>query len=320
MRIIFFIIIYLTTFSIFCQSRDIKGRINSTIRDTCAGVVTEKIFPLKAVRVYLINNKSKKTILADNTDSLGAFKIKIDKIDLDSYTLFLCRNKFDTIIPIKNDIDSIQINWNNFSLIEIAQNDSFKIRIRAAKPAIYLYPTQEQKITVQLDFKGQLGTTYPKYNQSWNVIAKPNGEILNLADNRKYTYLFWEGDTKFPESHFNYQSGFVVAKDELDKFLLEKLAYIGLNNTEINDFIVYWLPQLEKNEYNLIHFFVNDNIDNSAFLDVKPKPDTQIRVFMEFKAVDKNYKITKQELPRIERKGFTLVEWGGGIIGSGKIE
>jgi hypothetical protein len=144
--------------------------------------------------------------------------------------------------------------------------------------------------------------------------------LKNLKDNREYNYLFWEGILNFSSSHFDYKSGFVVAKEDLEKFLLDKLSYIGLNNSEINDFIVYWLPQLEKNEYNLVHFFINDNIDNSAFLDVKPKPDTEIRLFMEFKAVDKSYKIEEQKLPKIERKGFTLVEWGGGISGQNKIE
>lgn len=199
-------------------------------------------------------------------------------------------------------------------------NEHSEIQIRVVKPAIYLYPTQEEEISIQLDFKGNLGTTFPKYKNGWTVKAKTNGELINLADNRRYNYLFWEGDNSFPESHFNYKDGFVISKNKAEQFLIDKLSILGLNNTEINDFIVYWLPQLEKNEYNLIHFFVNDNIDNSAFLDVKPKPDTQIRVFMEFKAVDKDYKIKEQQLPKIERKGFTLVEWGGGIIGSGKIE
>ncbi len=192
--------------------------------------------------------------------------------------------------------------------------------VLTGKPAIYLYPTQEQEINIQLDFKGQLKTTFPKYNDGWTVIAKPNGELTNLTDNRKYNYLFWDGWNKFPTSHFDYKDGLVVKKSDLDKFLIEKLSHLGLNNTEINDFVVYWLPQLEKNEYNLIHFFINDNIDNTAFLNMTPKPDTEIRVYMEFKAVNKDYKIKEQQLPKIERKGFTLVEWGGGIIGSGKIE
>ena len=35
---------------------------------------------------------------------------------------------------------------------------------------------------------------------------------------------------------------------------------------------------------------------------------------MEFKKADANYKIEKQKLPSFERKGFTVVEWGGSKI------
>lgn len=302
----------------------LRGNISLLVTDTCSGKIHKEKIKGSAVRIYKFDEETNKNKLVFITDSLGNFEFEFE-----SDTSFRANNK---IRILKNSLDTtiyIKENENYLSIEcpyklpivpkpkEVNENE---VSIRVAKPAIYLYPSQEQKITVQLDFKGQLGTTYPKYNQGWNVLAKPNGEILNIADNRKYTYLFWEGETKFAESHFNYQSGFVVAKEELDKFLLEKLTYIGLNNTEINDFIVYWLPQMEKNEYNLVHFFINDNIDNSAFLNVNPKPESEIRIFMEFKGVDKSHKIVEQKLHKIERKGFTLVEWGGGISGENKIE
>jgi hypothetical protein len=96
---------------------------------------------------------------------------------------------------------------------------------------------------------------------------------------------------------------------------------MGLNETEINDFIVYWLPALNKNETNFIHFWVNDDIDHSSRLEVEPKPETVIRIFMEYKAYDgKSPKLPEQQLPQTVRKGFTLVEWGGGAIGTSKVE
>ena len=42
--------------------------------------------------------------------------------------------------------------------------------------------------------------------------------------------------------------------------------------------------------------------------------DTEIRVFMTFKASDKKINIEEQELLTPKRKGFTLVEWGGSKI------
>ena len=50
----------------------------------------------------------------------------------------------------------------------------------AEKPMIYLYPTSEQEIEVKLGNEDKLTCTYPKYENSWNVLAKPNGDIIDL--------------------------------------------------------------------------------------------------------------------------------------------
>ena len=49
-------------------------------------------------------------------------------------------------------------------------------------------------------------------------------------------------------------------------------------------------------------------------LKVSPKPDTVIRVFMDFKPLDKKIEIKEQKLTKQTRKGFTIVEWGGSLI------
>ncbi len=46
-------------------------------------------------------------------------------------------------------------------------------------------------------------------------------------------------------------------------------------------------------------------------LNITPEPETLIRVFMEFKGLDKNVTINEQELNKVERNGYTVVEWGG---------
>ena len=63
----------------------------------------------------------------------------------------------------------------------------------------------------------------------------------------------------------------------------EKLAVLGLNYKESEEFIVYWLPKLEKNKYNYIRFQTMDEINRTMELDIDPKPDTLIRVMMKFK-------------------------------------
>ena len=44
---------------------------------------------------------------------------------------------------------------------------------------------------------------------------------------------------------------------------------------------------------------------------VEPKPDTVIRIMMVIKKINKPIEVKKQELTKVERKGFTVVEWGG---------
>ena len=41
------------------------------------------------------------------------------------------------------------------------------------------------------------------------------------------------------------------------------------------------------------------------------EPDTIIRVYMDFKSIEKPYKIKKQKLTPATREGFQIVEWGG---------
>jgi len=191
------------------------------------------------------------------------------------------------------------------------------------KPAIYLYPAQKSQITISHDFKGKLVNTYPVYTNNWTVIAEPNGNLLNVRDNRIYKYLFWDGVYSFSKEHYQFKSGFYVSRVDYVSFLQNKLALIGLNDNEINDFIVYWLPAMSKYKHCFVHFGINDNIDGSSILTTKPAADTTIRVFMEFTGIEDMSsapKLPEQSLPIFLRKGFTLVEWGGAEIGQSKIE
>jgi len=47
-------------------------------------------------------------------------------------------------------------------------------------------------------------------------------------------------------------------------------------------------------------------------LEVAPVPDTIIRINMQWKKIDEYIEVKEQKLEEIlERKGFTVVEWGG---------
>ena len=54
-----------------------------------------------------------------------------------------------------------------------------------------------------------------------------------------------------------------------------------------------------------------EEIENDMPLEIEPKPDTVIRVMMVFKGLRMPLEVIEQELETPERKGFTVVEWGG---------
>ena len=188
-----------------------------------------------------------------------------------------------------------------------------------AKPVIYLYPEQETKVNVQLDFNGTLTSTYPTLPpEGWSVTAQPDGTLTD-EEGRSYRYLFWEG---VADVDWKQDSGFLVKAEDAREFLEQSLTQLGLNELEQNDFITYWLPKLEKNGESFVTFAAKQYTDN-AVLTVTPQPDSVLRVQMLISKVDDSnraafQKLPEQELPRFEREGFVLVEWGGTDLGTGK--
>lgn len=177
------------------------------------------------------------------------------------------------------------------------------------KPVIYLYPTSQQRLQVTLGNSANLKVTYPTYGQGWDVIAYPDGKIINLADNKEYSYLFWEGASD--HQAYDLTTGFIVEGKDSAAFLQNALGKMGLTPREYNEFIVYWLPKMLNNPYNLIHFASNEEYADKVSLSVSPKPDSLLRIFMVFKALPAQTEITPQNLATFQRQGFSVIEWGG---------
>ena len=179
-----------------------------------------------------------------------------------------------------------------------------------AKPVLYLYPKKDNtKVTVDFAKEDLLVTTYPKFKDKWEVTANKNGDLYD--SNGKYYYgLYWDekGSIKV-----NFDEGFYVTKENAIEFLEEKLSLIGLNDRERNEFIMYWLPILERNEKNLVYFELTSSREAYNKLIINPKPDSLLRVAIHIKKVDSEISIKEQKLKTFERKGFAAVEWGGVI-------
>jgi hypothetical protein len=160
-----------------------------------------------------------------------------------------------------------------------------------------------------LNYDGELTHTYPKYPKSgWTVTAEPDGTLWD-EKGQEYYALFWEG---LPSKPLVPKDGFIVPGKETVAFLEEKLAYLGLNRREANEFIMFWLPQMENNPYNLIHFSGTE-YESMAGLTVTPQPETVIRVMMLTQPLQSKISFPLQDLSNLKkvRKGYTVVEWGG---------
>ena len=190
------------------------------------------------------------------------------------------------------------------------------------KPVLYVYPQEEQQLTVTLDLEGSLDSVYPAPDgqratergtqASWTVMASPDGTLTD-ASGRTYPYLFWDGPVRQEPP----QQGFVVAREDAVPFLEEKLALLGLSDRESADFITYWAPRIRAYEYTFVSFDASAYTQRASYsftdeAGASVTPDTFIRVFMTIRAADANEVVTPQVFgPTPTRSGFTVVEWGG---------
>jgi hypothetical protein len=180
-----------------------------------------------------------------------------------------------------------------------------------AKPVIYLYPSAEQSVTVRLGFRGVLTSTSPVIDpaSAWTVRARPDGALTDTSG-RRWPYLFWEGTGS---AAFDLTTGHVIRGSAADSYLRTALAQRGLSTSESAEFREYWVPILSANPWVLMHW-EGETYERHAPLEVTPRPDTSIRVFMVAKPLDAPVVVTPQRLaPPPARRGFTLVEWGGAL-------
>lgn len=234
------------------------------------------------------------------------------------------------------DRDNIQVNiavqyeevnpeLTNLYFIELDRQVCFdgqkaKININdlmaADKPVIYLYPEEEAEVTVSLDVDGQFGFVYPEFtdkdSSSWTVTASPDG-TLRTQNGNEYSYLFWDATT---DAQWDMSEGYVVKGSDTCGFFEKVLPQMGLTPKEYNDFIVYWVPLMQSNEYNFITF-QTDVYEDYAKLDISPAPDSMLRVFMAYLPVTEreadfiSATVPEPEITGFDREGFCAVEWGG---------
>ena len=223
------------------------------------------------------------------------------------------------IIQLENDSKKINLN-NDFKDNSISNTNTdnnnkssssgYPQRIvQKDKPIIYIYSPQTKKVSVRLGNPQYLSHTYPKYIKGWNVTANPDGTLIDNSTGRKLYALYWEGKSLPKDTSMN--EGFCIKGKDIIKFLEEKLEILGLNERETEEFIIYWLPKMENNNYNYIRFETIEEQNQAMPLNINPKPDSLIRIMMDWKGLNNRIEVKEQVLQSPKREGYTVVEWGG---------
>ena len=96
-----------------------------------------------------------------------------------------------------------------------------------------------------------------------------------------------------------------------DKELLDK---IGLNEKEIRDFIDYWSGRFEEYDYYKVYLILNSEIDNYVELNINPKPDSVLRVWLYFEGCKEKEILSDPEFIQFKRNKTAVVEWGGVML------
>ncbi len=237
------------------------------------------------------------------------------------YYSYLDEHKWgDTVYVITEEADQWCVGDQvevRFSEIQYPYDTAEYVKIKAdqvsqaltgGKPIIYLYPEAPTVCTVKATLNGEFTCTYPVHgSDGWqNFTTYPDGTIV-FPDGKEYYALYWEG---ILHTQWDFSKGFCIAGKDTAAFLEWALAAQGLSRREANEFIVYWLPHMEVNPYNVISFQSSAYTDCAA-LEITPTPDNLIRVFMAYYPTDTVMDIEPQAFEPIARKGFTVVEWGG---------
>lgn len=177
------------------------------------------------------------------------------------------------------------------------------------KPVVYLYPTRTTQVSVKVG--ANVLKSDPLYGSGWNVTARPDGTLT--SNGKTYGSLFWEGIGHGIYPVIN--QGSVVKRDQVEATLRANLKQQGLNSKESAEFLDFWLPLMPNKPYVRISWLGTQDMNRLAPLNIAPAPQTVIRVFLDAEGLDKPVKLTSQKFAAPERKGFTVVEWGGLLDG-----
>ena len=177
----------------------------------------------------------------------------------------------------------------------------------AIKPNIYLYPEETTNISVVFDSPELLLTVIPDYNTGWYATVDPNSNMI--VDGKEYGYLFYESMT----GDYNMQKeyGFKVPVQGRKAFFEYIANYYGFNKQETEDFVTFWCSRLDPKKEYAMYPQLTESIDTYMAVKITPQPESIFRIWFLFYEYDNSQTMGTPKQVIAERKGYTMVEWGG---------
>jgi|GEM_PF-2447610 len=178
--------------------------------------------------------------------------------------------------------------------------------IAVDKPNIYLYPETAIELNVSISFPriGEVITSIPEYSEQWKKLQiEPNGRI-----DGQYEFLFYES---MQPNFFQRTKGWIVECKNLEIFFKDNLEKSGFIQTEIDDFIEYWIPRLTDSKYYALYPQYNKQLDPLIKLNFSIQPDNILRVIYAIEEVESDdMKLEEPSIHSFDREGFVVAEWG----------
>jgi hypothetical protein len=173
--------------------------------------------------------------------------------------------------------------------------------MQAAAPNIYLYPTEETDVSVTLGFPsgGHVTVSTPEYGDGWDVRVTPDGTIDGT-----HGYLFYEASV-IPA--LTLDEGWVVDGADLEGGLRGLLSSYGFAGREIDDFVDFWVPELEGHPHYVLY---PQDPELVSTLTIDPAPDSILRMILVIRPLAAPVSLPEPLVEPFDRTGFTVVEWG----------
>lgn len=176
------------------------------------------------------------------------------------------------------------------------------------KPNIYLYSDKDMAAEVRLYPADRITQSEPLYDEAKGWQASITDGSLNGSED----FLFYEA--LVPDESFQEQTGWVIEAGSHNEALEGILNMYAFNEKEKRDFLEFWSGMLDSDQYYAVYPQDNSIVDGVMPLVVNPAPDRAYRIWFYFVPVEKGFSdIDPAEAVKIERDGFTAVEWGGMI-------